>query len=123
MRVLLFTTLLLLIGCHATGTSIVTGETRQEIDPEFVKLYLDPPENYETIGLVEASAPIGRREQDAVDNAVMELKNQAAMLGANGVILTSTSETATTIIDNVGNFLNTIIDEEKNVTGKAIFVN
>ena len=116
--------LLLLAGCAAaTGTSIVVGEVREAIEPSQVKLYLDIPESYETIGMVTASSNAGWTEQDSVDYAVEELKNQAAKLGANGVLIESTGEHNSTVLRDRGTrYIHTSRVTEKFVTGKAIYV-
>ncbi len=80
---------LFLTGC-ASGSSIVTGTKRPPIDPGKVKLYLQPPSNHEVIGIVNASSDAGWTEQGSIDYAVQELKKQAAKLGANGVLITTT---------------------------------
>ena len=113
---------LLLVGC-ATGSSIVVGEVRDPIDPSKVKLYLEAPANYEVIGIVKASSDAGWTEQDSVNYAVEELKNQAAKLGANGVFIETTGETTSTIIGGQGTgYLYAIPVSEQTVSGKAIYV-
>ena len=69
--------LLTLVGC-ATGSSIVTGKVRPAIDPNDVKLYLEPPLEFETIGIVEASSEIEFSSQAAQDRTIQELKAQAS---------------------------------------------
>ena len=81
-----------LINC-ATGSHIVTGERRPPIDPAHVRLFLDPPPRYETIGLVEAASDVDLSSQKAQDRALNELKKQAAKIGANGVILQNVDTT------------------------------
>ena len=103
--------LLNLVGC-ATGSSIVTEDVRPAIDTNEVKLYLEPPLEYETIGLVEASSEVELSTQAAQDRAIGELKAQAARLGANGVLLGNTGDVY------YGDYANEI----KTVKGKAIFV-
>jgi len=121
-NLLICTVLLILAGC-ATGSAIVVGQVREPIDPKSVKLYLEAPENYEVIGLVKASSDAGWTEQDSVNYAVEELKNQAAKLGANGVFLESTGEQTSTIIGGQGTgYLYAIPVSEQTVSGKAIFV-
>jgi hypothetical protein len=114
--------LLLLVGC-ATGSSIVVGEVRDAIDPAQVKLYLEAPDSFDTIGIVTASSDAGWTEQDSVDYAVEELKNQAAKLGANGVLIGSTGENNSTVFGGYGTgYVYAIPVTEKSVTGKAIYV-
>ncbi len=119
---LLFLITVLLTGC-ATGSSIVVGETREAIDPSQVKLFLERPESYETIGIVKASSDAGWTEQDSVNYAVEELKNQAAKLGANGVLIEATGENNSSVIGGYGTgYLYAIPVTEQTVTGKAIYV-
>jgi len=98
-------------GC-ATGSSIVTGDVRPAIDINEVKLYLEPPQEYETIGIIEASSEVGISGQAAQDRVMDELKTQAAKIGANGVLL---SETRGAYYGDYGS-------EIKTAKGKAIFV-
>ena len=78
-----------LIGC-ATGSTIVTGKVRAAIDPAEVNIYVDPPSQYETIGMVEASSEVEFSRQKAQDRVMDELKSRAAKIGANGVLLINT---------------------------------
>ncbi len=115
-------TILFLAGC-ATGSSIIVGQVREAIDPEQVKLYLETPKSFETIGIVTASSDAGWTEQDSVDYAVEELKNQAAKLGANGVLIESTGTQNSSVVGGYGTgYLYSIPVTAKSVTGKAIYV-
>lgn len=89
----ILTTCLLLTGC-ATGSAIVTGTVRAPIESAQVTLYLEPPPKFESIGLLNASSPMGFTRQESVDMAVKQLKAQAAKIGANGVILISSAQSA-----------------------------
>jgi hypothetical protein len=112
----------LLAGC-ATGSAIVVGEVRGAIEPSQVKLYLDPPEEFETIGIVKASSDAGWSEQDSIDYAIEELKNQAAKIGANGVLIQATGQNSSTVVGGYGTgYLYAIPVTEQTVTGKAIYV-
>src|SRR5690625_458061 len=81
-------TLTLLFGC-ATGSSIITGTKRPAINPSEVKIYLDPPTQYENIGIIEVKSDVVFSRQSAQDKAMNELKVRAAKVGANGVLLTN----------------------------------
>ena len=121
-NVAIFLVALFLVAC-ASGSSIVVGEVREPIDPNQVKLYLEAPASYEIIGIVNASSDAGWTEQQSVDYAVNELKNQAAKLGANGVLIESTGEQTSTIIGGYGTGYSYAIPvTEETVSGKAIFV-
>lgn len=111
------------LSACASGSSIVTGTTRAQIDPNQVRLYADPPEKYETIGIVKASSDAGWTEQGSQDYAIEELKKQAANLGANGVLLTTTGENTSSILGtNPNGTFYAIPVSEQTVTGKAIYV-
>jgi len=109
--VLLVFATLALAAC-ASGSAIVTGTKRPPIAVELVKLYLEPPSEFEAVGLVSASSDAGMSEQASVDYATAELKKQAAKLGANGVLLISIGDMTSTVAGGIG----------KTVQGKAIFV-
>ncbi|WP_375698586.1 hypothetical protein [Pseudophaeobacter sp. TrK17] len=75
------------VGC-AEGTTVVTGERRAAISAGEVQLFSAAPKTpYQTIALVNAKSGNGWTSQQSIDYAVDELKNQAAAVGANGVIL------------------------------------
>ncbi len=124
MKYIFLLAILLLAGCaSASGSSIVVGEVRESIDPNEVKLYLETPETYEIIGIVTASSDAGWTEQGSVDYAVEELKNQAAKLGANGVLIESTGSQTSTVVGGYGTgYIYAIPVTAKSVTGKAIYV-
>jgi ABC-type sugar transport system substrate-binding protein len=111
------------LSACASGSSIVTGATRTPIDPSEVRLYLDAPDRYETIGLVNASSDAGWTEQGSQDYAIEELKKQAAKLGANGVLLMTSGEKTSSFAgaSSSGAFY-AIPDSEHTVSGKAIYV-
>jgi hypothetical protein len=106
-----------LVACtSASGSAIVTGVKGTPLDPGQVKLYIEAPAKYEVIGIVNASSDAGRTDQESQDYAVQELKNQAAKLGANGVLLVSTGEKITGMMGRIPVMA-------KTVSGKAISVN
>jgi hypothetical protein len=109
-------------GC-ATGSAVVTGEARTPIDPSQVKIYLDPPSEYETIGLVEASSDVEFSSQAAQDRAIDELRKQAAKIGANGVLLLSASTASSGSVGySSGGVFYADDTEKKVVRGRAILV-
>lgn len=113
----------LAIAACASGSAIVTGSTRSPVAQEQVKIYLEPPTEYEVIGLVSASSDAGWTEQGSLDYAIAELKKQAAKLGANGVLLVASGETTSTLV--VGQRSGSVYSvpvTAKTVQGKAIFV-
>lgn len=113
----------LFLQACASGSYIVTGDVREPTDVGSVRLYIEPPEKYEIIGIVKASSDSGWTEQGSQDYAVKELKKQAAKLGANGVILTTSGEGVSSVIGSSGNGgFNAIPVVAQQVSGKAIYV-
>jgi len=79
---------LLLAGC-ATSSHVMLGKARPPIAPEQVKVYTQPPPNYEQIASIDASSrgSLAMTSQQNMDKAIARLKAEAAKLGANGIVL------------------------------------
>ena len=78
----------LLAAC--TGTShVLMGTPRAPIPPEQVKVYTQPPPNYEKIAMLNTSSggSLTFTAQGKTDKVLERLKVEAAKLGANGVLL------------------------------------
>lgn len=118
----LFLCLLTWVGC-ATGSSIVTGTVRPAINSNDVKLYLDPPVEYETIGIVDASSEVKFSSQAATDRTIKELKKQAAKIGANGILITNTESKSGEVVGfSSGGVFYGDASETKTAKGRAIYV-
>lgn len=76
-------------GCALTrGSNVLVGTKRSPIAPDQVKLYLQPPKQYEQIALLSADAQsFLASQQKMTDGTVARLKQEAAALGANGVLI------------------------------------
>ena len=113
-----------LLSSCASGSHILTGQKRDPILASQVKLYITPPQQYEVIGIVKASSDSGMTQQGDMDFAVEELKNQAAKLGANGVILSGTRDSTSSSVGAYSNgAVYTSSSTAQIVSGKAIYVN
>ena len=119
---LLVVSVVLLLGGCASGSAIVTGTVRPPIRPEQVSIYLEPPAEFEVVGLVNASSDAGWTEQGSMDYAIGELKEQAAKLGANGVLLVSSGDKTKTTFIASGSVLIPMPVTAKTVQGRAIVV-
>ena len=90
MKLSIFATLVVLLAGCASGTALVTGQTRPVIaDHTSVVILTEMPDGAEEIARVKASSDTGWTQQGKLDKAVDELKKQAAKVGANAVVLTS----------------------------------
>ncbi|MCW4629590.1 MULTISPECIES: hypothetical protein [Marinomonas] len=77
----------LLFGC-ASGSHVVTGQQMPELEVDQVTVFDQAPTfAYEVVGTVYASSDNGFTEASRKEKATLELKEQAAKIGANGVIL------------------------------------
>ena len=113
-----------LFGCGATGSSIITGTKRPAINLNEVKIYLDPPAQYENIGIIEVSSDVFFSRQSAQDKAMNGLKVRAAKVGANGVLLTNTGSQSigTTGYYSNGIFYGGSSGDKIIAQGRAIYV-
>jgi uncharacterized protein YbjQ (UPF0145 family) len=117
---LLFAALLILAGCAAPGSHIITGNARPAIVADNVKIYTAAPNKFEEIGIVTGShAGAGQR---ATDEALAEIKRQAAQIGANGILIASpqaknSQQTTYTMYGAI-----TVDSQSTTITGTAIFV-
>jgi hypothetical protein len=78
----------LLTAC-ATSSHVLVGTQRPPIAPESVRVYLQPPPQFEQIATISASSQgsLALTSQQNMDKAIERMKNEAAKLGANGVLL------------------------------------
>jgi hypothetical protein len=89
-------TLLVLAAC-TPSSHILVGTVRPPISPDQVRIYSAPPPAFEEVAILSASSksafnPGGQR---AMDKVIERLKEQAAKLGANGIILEGLTDTQT----------------------------
>src|SRR5260370_41360223 len=82
------------LAACAPSSHILVGTARPPISPSDVKIYLQPPPTFEHIEILNASANImfGTGDHVTVDKVIQRLEDQAAKLGANGIILEGMSE-------------------------------
>jgi hypothetical protein len=85
------------LAACAPSSHILVGTARPPISPTEVKIYLQPPPSFEQIAILDASANsmFGTGGQGSVDKVIQRLKEQAAKLGANGIILEGMSDRQT----------------------------
>ena len=84
--------LLLLAAC--SSSHVLTGTPRPPIDPAQVRLYYRPPPGgYEEIARLEVnSGAFTYGEQNKTNAVVRKLREQAARLGANGILFQGTAD-------------------------------
>lgn len=87
--------LILLAGCATSH--VLVGEPRPAITPDKVRVFLSPPSaDFEEIALLEASSrgAWAVSDQGKTAAAIKRLKEEAAKLGANGILLQQTGSTS-----------------------------
>lgn len=85
-----------MFGCSATS-HVIVGKTRAPITPAEVRLYSKPPANYEDIAIVDSSSKNSWAvtDQGKIDVAIQRLKEEAASLDANGILINVTGDIST----------------------------
>jgi len=118
---------LALVGCSAgcaTSSSVAIGETHQPTDVTNIQILAEMPPEYEIVGFVEASAPRGylRDPKSATNRAMDELRKQAALLGAQAIVIegVSTDFVPDFSIGDKDDWGVIFTTERRNVQGKAI---
>lgn len=93
-----------LAGC--ASSSVIVGKVRPAIAPTQVKIYLNPPRKFEEIALLETSsrASWSITDQGKMDTVMERMKEEAAKIGANGVLLRGTGDQASASI-STGSFI------------------
>jgi len=138
----IFVVTILLFGCAATSTGgyrtytyranswgFTTGKVRPVISPDEVKFYSDPPSEYETIAIIEAccaKVENGWVTQERQNAIIKELKEQAAKVGANGVLWIDIGTTESTSgggsVSDGGGSVSVSSYTSRTVKGRAIYV-
>jgi hypothetical protein len=77
-------------GCATTRT-IMVGQPRAPISPEAVRVYQVPPRHFERIAIINSSAGTSWifPDRPSMELGISRLREQAAELGANGILLES----------------------------------
>ena len=85
------------LAACASDSIVLTGTARPPISPAEVRIYSRPPPAFEEIAILNASksSAFTTGGQKTVDKVIAGLKEQAAKLGANGIILEGFSDRQT----------------------------
>ena len=120
--------ILLLISCHPVS-HIVVGNKREATSPTDVKVYLEYPESYEKIALVDAGSNFSFKDpvilfawQSKMNKALERLKVEAANLGANGILIVNTDNKTYQSINSNKDGVQSSTYEEKFIKAIAIHV-
>lgn len=89
MKILVALAALCAAGCANFHSShVMLGSAQPAIDPALVRIYLHPPARYEEVAIVTADSRGSFRwsAQGTTDLALERLKEEAASLGADGLL-------------------------------------
>jgi hypothetical protein len=86
-------------ACAAPQSVVVTGKTRPPISPDQVVVLSQPPPQFEDVAILHASGKsVNPGSQAAFDKVVLRLRQEAAQVGANAIILEGFSDRQTATI-------------------------
>jgi hypothetical protein len=87
-----------LVGCVGTN-HIVTGTPLAPTQPASIKIYSKPPSSFKEIAIIdaEANALIDVTETKDETQVIQKMKEIAASLGANGILIRKSSHKTSTI--------------------------
>ena len=79
----------------STSSHVLIGTPRPPISPESVRVYWQPPPKYEEIAHVNATSQgsLALTSQQNMDKAMQRMKEEAAKVGANGILLQGVHDT------------------------------
>lgn len=79
----------LVLAACSTSSHVLVGTPRPPIPPDSVRIYTQPPPRYEQIAHLDATSQgsFAITSQQNMDKAVSRLREEAARLGANGILL------------------------------------
>jgi hypothetical protein len=79
----------------STSSHVLIGTARPPVSAESVRVYYKPPPKYEEIATVNATSQgsLALTSQQNMDKALQRLKEEAARLGANGILLETVHDT------------------------------
>lgn len=121
------TSIVALIVTACASSHVLVGKARPAISPEAVKVYGSPPAKYEQVAFLEASSKgsFALGDQGKMNKVIVRLKEEAAALGANGILLSGMGSESTGAvimpIAGTGMFMAPSA-MHKNGQGVAIFV-
>ena len=83
--------LIVLCGCGSTST-VMVGQARPSISPDAVRVYYTPPRHFERIAIINSSSGGSWlfTTKGQLDDAINKLREEAAKVGANGVLIEAT---------------------------------
>lgn len=128
-RIVCLVLMTLVVTACATGSMLLTGRKRPAIDPSQVIVYAVAPAHYEVIGIIKSRSMSGWNDQDKANNALTDMKERAAAVGANGILLQNIGDQTNIVAGVSQSFSGTgsgtffaVPSKQATLTGEAIYV-
>ena len=77
----------LVLSACTTSTVVRMGEMYAPINPEQVRVFFQAPDEYQVLGVMDVHSEIVFSNRKAQDRAIKRLIEDAAAIGANGVLV------------------------------------
>ena len=124
MKILMSIFAALVLSACTTSTVVRTGELYAPISSEQVRVFFQPPVDYRVLGLIDALSDIVFSNRKAHERAIKRLIEEAAAIGANGVLITFEADypTETLVFDTELPIYSVEVDFTKLVKAEAILV-
>ncbi len=124
MKILMSIFVALLLSACTTSTVVRTGQMYAPIPADQVQVYFQPPAEYQVLGLVDAHSDIVFSSRKAQKRAIKRIVEEAAAIGANGVLITFETDypTETLVLDPELPFYTVEVDFTKVMSAEAILV-
>tara|TARA_B100001029_G_scaffold147252_1_gene128080 strand:- start:199 stop:603 length:405 start_codon:yes stop_codon:yes gene_type:complete len=127
--ILLFTLSLFVTKACYPVSHVIIGDKKTPINYADVKVYTDYPDNYEKIAIIESSSDLAYKDfsiefthQEKTNKALERLKKEAALLGANGVVIQNISTNIKQHFSYNENGASSRHEKQKELNAIAIFV-
>lgn len=85
-----------MLSSCATSHVIMVGQARPAFGADLVRIYTTPPRNFERIAIINSSSggSWAFTERAQVDEAIARINEEAAKLGASGILLQAVGTTS-----------------------------
>lgn len=124
MKILMSIIAALVLSACTTSTVMRMGEMHAPINPKQVRVFFQAPEEYQVLGIVDVHSEIVFSNRKAQDRAIKRLVEDAAALGANGVLINFEADypTETLVLDPELPFYTVEVDFTKVISAEAILL-
>ncbi len=124
MKILMSLLVVLALSACTTSSVVRTGEMYAPINPEQVRVFFQSPDDYQVLGLIDAHSDIVFSSRKAQERAIKRLVEEAAAIGANGVLITFEADypTETLVLDPELPLYRVEVDFTKVISAEAILL-